>query len=663
MLYFAILAAALFMAASAEGVLPPEQIPSKPPGQGEQVPPGLAPAIEALRKGDAAAALTVARKFVKAQPGSALGHEVLGEAARRRQQWGEAEQALGESLRLEPGRVTALLRLGYVALGMRDGKKSEERFRQAIVAAPQLAAAHRGLARALMSQGNLVAAINTAEQAVKLSLDQEVEARLELASLYYDAGRLLDAERLLSQILAAQPDLKSARLLQGIVSLDLGKTDEASALFEKVAARDPRSVWARLGRAFVQRARGQLPQARAELEKLVKEHPDWSLGYMELGRTLLLQQQPSAALKVFDEGERISSDARQSRLRSARLLLAMGHTDLAIERAQSLLDDAAVAPAARRVLVQAYLQHKAPEQAERVLREAVDASPQDPTGLLQLGRFYLERARARDALIEFDRAAAVRPDAPEPLLGKAEAHAALGESDAAVAAAERVVNIQNQSPESYVFLALIQQRLGRSAEAVQAFRAALAKNPNHLGALRGLAAQYDRDGQRSEAVKLLQDAVNAHPQSVRPLLDLGALLKRHGQTEAAVTAYREGLRRVPDDPALLNNLAYLLAKTPKNLPEAATLSERAYKKAPRNASIADTYGWILFQQGSVKRALPPLQEAARLAPASAEIQYHLGAAYARLGKRAEARRALEQALQGPRLEDASAARKLLDSLR
>ena len=75
---------------------------------------------------------------MKSRPDSALGHEVLGEAATRQKQWSEAEQAFTEALRLEPSRVTAVVGLGYVALQSGDVKKAETRFRQALVAAPRL---------------------------------------------------------------------------------------------------------------------------------------------------------------------------------------------------------------------------------------------------------------------------------------------------------------------------------------------------------------------------------------------------------------------------------------------------------------------------------------------------------------------------------------------
>jgi cellulose synthase operon protein C len=659
----AVVLVALVLASPAFAALPlGKNLQAPPPGEREVLPPGVASALNALREGDLTTAHTAARAFVKAQPTSSLGHEVLGEAARRRGLWPEAERALTEALRLEPGRISALLRLGLVDLATQNFKQAEDRFRKAIAAVPALGDAHRGLGLALARQGKLAAAIAAMEQAVKTSRDGDVESKTILGGFYYDAGRPLDAERVLSEVAAVRPDHQAARLLQGIVTLDLGRTDEASTIFEQMALRDPRSLWARFGRAAVLRARGQLSQARAELEKVVKEDPDWSLAGMELGRTLLMQHQRDAAAKVFDEAERTSNDPGQARIRNSQVLLATGHAAEAITRAQTLLSNPGLAPAARDVIVRAHLRRQAPEQAELVLTEAVTALPQDVVARVQLGRFYLSRSRPKEALEQFDRASAIKPDAVDALRGQAEAHAVLNQPAEALAAAQKVVAALAETPESYLFLASVQQRAGRTPDAVQTLRDVLAKHPGHLPTLRALAAVYERDGQQPEAVKVLQQAATAHPGSPVPFMDLGALFQRLGQVDAAIGAYREGLRRAPDDSSLLNNLAYLLAGTPGALDEAATLAERAYKKFPRNPSIADTYGWILVERGAVPRGLALLEEAAKLAPANPLIRYHLGAAYARAGKRAEARRALEQALRGPAFADADAARKLLGSL-
>src|SRR5215831_11572362 len=104
-------------------------VPAPAPGQ---IPPELAPAIDAIRRGDAAAALQSAMEFVKRNPTSALGQEVLGTAALLAWDLKGAEIALAESLRLEPGRASAMVRLGQVALRAADPARAEEWFRKAL---------------------------------------------------------------------------------------------------------------------------------------------------------------------------------------------------------------------------------------------------------------------------------------------------------------------------------------------------------------------------------------------------------------------------------------------------------------------------------------------------------------------------------------------------
>ena len=72
---------------------------------------------------------------------------------------------------------------------------------------------------------------------------------------------------------------------------------------------------------------------------------------------------------------------------------------------------------------------------------------------------------------------------------------------------------------------------------------------------------------------------------------------------------------------------------------------------------------FLVPLGRRRHEAQPLEQAARSLPDNPEIQYHLGAAYAKQGKRAEARGALERSLRSQQFAQASEARRLLDSLR
>src|SRR5262245_17778054 len=121
----AALAVALLAASPARAAVvpaaPAEQVPAP---SLPAVPPELAQAVDALKRGDAAAALRSATAFVKKNPRSAVGQEVLGVAALMAYDYKGAELALAEAVRLEPGRATAMLWLAQVGLRTGDLRKA-----------------------------------------------------------------------------------------------------------------------------------------------------------------------------------------------------------------------------------------------------------------------------------------------------------------------------------------------------------------------------------------------------------------------------------------------------------------------------------------------------------------------------------------------------------
>jgi len=625
--------------------------------------PKLAPAIEALTRGQVETALRLAREYVKADPGSAPGQEVLGAAALASRQWSEAERALTEALRLEPRRVGAMVHLGQLALETGDPRKAETWFRQALAVSARLGPAHRGLAIALYRRGQVDGALLQLRDNVTLSGGKDLEAKYLLAAILHELGRRAEAERLLADVLAAEPDLAQPLLLQGLVKLELGKTDEAIPSLKHLADQHPGSLWARLGGSLLQRAQGELGPARAALEQLTQDRPDWALAHSQLAQVLLLEGRLDAALRAFERAEQVSPNPAIARLRSAALLLAAQQHDAAIARARAVLGIASVAAPARAIIVQAYLAKGSPELAERELTAAAAAAPGDPRWPVQLGRLYLAQGRSKDALIQFVIAEQRRPGTVDAIMGQAEARVALGQAKEAVSAAEELVRAQREAPDALVYLGSIHERLGQPQEAAAAYRRALDRERHHLAAARALARLSWRDGRKAEAIRILEDAAAAHPDSPLPLLELAQLHDAAGSPGPAIAAYRRALQRDVTNPALLNNLAYLLGADPATLDEALGLAEQAYRRAPRSPAIADTLGWLLYQKGDVERAEPLLVEAVRTAPTDPRIRYHLGMVYAKRGKASEARRELGEALRSGSLPEAASAQKTLDALR
>jgi tetratricopeptide (TPR) repeat protein len=628
----------------------------------EQAPPKLAAAVAALKLKDTSKARALVREFLKEQPNSAYGYEVLGITELVSGQWKDAETALLGSLKVDPNRQSTRLLLGQLYLQTGEPAKAEPQLREAIRISPNVAVARRLLAEVLLRQGRPREALTEARESLRLGKGPDVETQLLIASSLNELGRAGEAELQLTEVLKAQPDYPEALLLQGLVKLELVKLDEAEPLLKRVTDKDPQSQWGRLGLGVLQRLKAQNAQSRAELEKLVTDEPNWSLAQFELGRTLLALGDVDAALKAFERAEQTSSDPNVAKVRVAGALVAAGDTERGLARARLAASSPTAGAPARQLLIKAYAAQGRPEAAEADLKAAA-AKASDLSSALDLGNFYLKIGRPKEAVETFNGINRIRPDAEERFVGLALAYAALGNKTEAVAAANRVVKDQSNSVGSQAFLGSIHERLGQPKEAEAIYRSLLGKNPANLEAGRALAALKARDKRYAEAIRVLEDLSKAHPRSPAPVFDLAGVYLQSGKQGQAITAYREALARGGDDPVVLNNLAYLLGKDAGTRAEALRYAERAHRMAPGSPSAADTLGWLLYLQGDVTRSEKLVAFAAKADAGNPEIRYHRGAVLAKLGKRAEARQELELALRSPGFSEAAEARRILESIR
>jgi tetratricopeptide (TPR) repeat protein len=134
-----------------------------------------------------------------------------------------------------------------------------------------------------------------------------------------------------------------------------------------------------------------------------------------------------------------------------------------------------------------------------------------------------------------------------------------------------------------------------------------------------------------------------------------------GRYKDAIAQYQEIQRQAPANVVVLNNLASLYQREGDS--RALATAEQALKLAPDNPSVQDTLGWILVEQGQVKRGQEWLRKALMAAPRHATIRYHHAVALARSGNRVQARAELEKLLaDSPQFPDAEHARVLLKGL-
>ncbi|MCX8057674.1 MAG: tetratricopeptide repeat protein [Ignavibacteria bacterium] len=158
-------------------------------------------------------------------------------------------------------------------------------------------------------------------------------------------------------------------------------------------------------------------------------------------------------------------------------------------------------------------------------------------------------------------------------------------------------------------------------------------NPELLNVLSyslGKLKRYD------EAIKYSEKALAIDNKNKNSFINLGLLFDDAEYFDRCDSIYEEALKIYPDDPTLLNNYAYSLAKRKVNLEKALAMSKKSLEKDSLVDSYLDTLGWIYFQMGKLQEAEHYIKLAIEQGSPSAEILEHMGDVYAKMNKKDEA---------------------------
>lgn len=341
-----------------------------------------------------------------------------------------------------------------------------------------------------------------------------------------------------------------------------------------------------------------------------------------------------------------------------------------------------------------------PRDAERAIRTALAESPEPSLRLLQLAAGLLARSgkeaeglRLLEGLgrglgdvslaagTEAGRRALLGARIASPVEGIAEAQLALSAALRQQGAGEPALVLARLSlrlrPNFTPTLLLVSDHLAEERQ-YEAAHALLNPVPttDPLGRLVSLrrAGLLDRMDRVEEAEAALRRLSAEAPESPLPAARLGDMLRARSRFADAATAYDEAVSRLgapaagdwplfyargisheragewpkaeadfqqalglsPEQPYVLNYLAYTWVEMGRNIPEARRMLERAVELRPNDGNIVDSLGWALFKLGDVPGAIRWLERAVELEPRNSIINDHLGDAYWVAGRQREA---------------------------
>lgn len=195
-------------------------------------------------------------------------------------------------------------------------------------------------------------------------------------------------------------------------------------------------------------------------------------------------------------------------------------------------------------------------------------------------------------------------------------------------------------------------------------------------------AEAQQDMKSNKVMTRLDDVAKKYPESPLPLLHKGDILRQREEYKEATEAYSSAISKItevrnyhwpvfymrgicferskqwdkaeadfkkalelsPDNPEVLNYLAYSWLDMGSNIEEAKQMLEKAVTLRPDEGHIIDSMGWAFFRRGEYKEAEPYLERAIELMPADVTVNDHLGDLYWKMGREREARFQWQRAL-------------------
>lgn len=359
-----------------------------------------------------------------------------------------------------------------------------------------------------------------------------LQSQLVAIASMLQGGRLQDAERACSSLLARSPRIPAALHLLGLIREQSGVAPGGEELLRQSIALDPANLEFQLNLAQLLRRRGRLEEAESVLRSLLATAPT-----LRAARQML-------ALTLADQGRHADGE------REARTLIKNGADDA---DAWSLL---------------AYTlgNQSRFEEAEATYHQALQRDGRHALALHNLGAMLSRLERAEDALIMLDRAQDAGAPGFELQCNRGRALSQLRRLEEAEAAFAGAVAQNPVHIDAQVNLARLRFMLG-DADFARSLRASATAQPGNLALQVSLASVLKNAGQLERAEAQLRSALQVSGGIPELRGVLAQVLLEAGRLQAAEREAAEAAAARPEDPALIDTLVLVLLS--RGLPEDA----------------------------------------------------------------------------------------------
>lgn len=559
----------------------------------------------------------------------------------------EAAAAIKRGLDLAPGNAQLLLMQSDRQLAAGEFKPALATLKAFLAARPQDPEAMLRLASAQVRAGDRGAAMALVEQAGQAATaagDSTATGRVVAMALQMNNPAL--ARKLADAAVARKPDEAMARL--SLAAVQSAQNDAAGAWATTVGVLDKDAAHA--GALAGLTAMARKPAEQAELLKRYQAAVDAGIkspqAYMDYARLLRANPQSKLAtpLAVLDKGVATVPTSVPLRAALVQQLMMAGDNDRAIATAQTGATMANASPAAGALLASTYELMGKTQQAAEAWRKLVAENPQRSDWRLRLAQDEASLGREAEAVTQLR---ALVADAPWITQAYQQLALLLARSDtpAALAVAQKLGQQPELKAAGLMLAGDVLATVGKDDEAVAQYTQAAQAGAAGMATVR-IVALLDRNGPSPAGDRELEAALRKQPEDGLLLVKAAQRAQARGDAAKAADLLKRVVARRPNDPYLLNDLAW--AQLSSGNADALANARRAAALLPDNANVLHTLGLALGKAGKKDEAVDALRAAANLAPTSATPRLNLAQALVAAGDKVGAAKTL-QGVDGNRL--------------
>ncbi|MBL4941954.1 MAG: PEP-CTERM system TPR-repeat protein PrsT [Colwellia sp.] len=430
---------------------------------------------------------------------------------------------------------------------------------------------------------------------------------------------------------------------------------KAKVLTHKLITAQPSNSYFQQQHGIALGFSGEIKDARQAFQQAIKIQPNNSKAIIHLARMEFIEQGSQQAITLLQETLKAQPQNTQLMVELADIYMRSNQAVQALAEYQRAFAFDNKNAFTLTKLVDYYIAAGKYNKAEPILLAYMQKHPKNSEVKIKLGHLYTQLNQPLKAILTFESAVADSADRTKTFLLLAQAQLNMDNRNAAIKSlnkaiawddkriepllmlysivlfqknhvrAEQVIYAVNklipQQDVADILSAQLFEAKGEYQKAEQSYRRALQKNTGRKSTL-GLFNALNQQEKYAKSQQLIKKWLSKNPQDVIAEIALAESYAHQEKLAESLKHYQTLIKKYQRMPVLLNNAANIALRLGE-LSLAADFASEAYKKAPTNANIIDTLGWVKTQQGHRTEAITLFRQALVVDFDNAEVKYHL----------------------------------------